>query len=45
MADQAHELVVPMTRGTQDDFIPGVVIAGSSVMHERIRAGAATLSF
>jgi predicted peroxiredoxin len=30
---------------TQDDFIAGVSIAGSSVMHERIKAGAATLSF
>jgi predicted peroxiredoxin len=29
----------------QEDFIEGVAIAGSSVMHERIRAGAATLSF
>jgi predicted peroxiredoxin len=29
----------------QDDLIPGVEIAGSSVMHERIKAGAATLSF
>jgi predicted peroxiredoxin len=29
----------------QDDFIEGVIIAGSSVMHERIKAGAATLSF
>jgi predicted peroxiredoxin len=29
----------------QDDLIEGVVIAGSSVMHERIKAGAATLSF
>ncbi len=30
---------------TQEDLIEGVVIAGSSVMHERIKAGAATLSF
>ena len=30
---------------TQDDLIPGVVIAGSSVVHERLKAGAATLSF
>jgi len=30
---------------TQDDLIEGVTIAGSSVMHERIKAGAATLSF
>lgn len=29
----------------QEDLIPGVVIAGSSAMHERIKAGAATLSF
>ena len=29
----------------QSDLIDGVEIAGSSVMHERIRAGAATLSF
>ena len=30
---------------TQDDLIEGVTIAGASVMHERIKAGAATLSF
>lgn len=30
---------------TQDDLMEGVTIAGSSVMHERIKAGAATLSF
>jgi len=30
---------------TQDDLIPGTVITGASVMHELIRAGAATLSF
>jgi predicted peroxiredoxin len=29
----------------QGDLIDGVEIAGSSVMHERIKAGAATLSF
>lgn len=29
----------------QKDLIEGVRIAGSSVMHERIKAGAATLSF
>jgi predicted peroxiredoxin len=29
----------------QSDLIDGVEIAGSSVMHERIKAGAATLSF
>jgi predicted peroxiredoxin len=29
----------------QEDLISGAVIAGASVMHERIRAGAATLSF
>lgn len=30
---------------TQDDFIEGVTIVGSTAMHERIMAGAATLSF
>ena len=30
---------------TQEDFIEGVVIQGASAMHERIKAGAATLSF
>lgn len=29
----------------QDDFIDGVTISGASAMHERIKAGAATLSF
>ena len=29
----------------QGDLIDGVVIAGSSVVHKRIKAGAATLSF
>jgi predicted peroxiredoxin len=29
----------------QADFIDGVVIAGASVMHAEIKAGAATLSF
>lgn len=29
----------------QENLIEGVVIAGSSVMHERIKHGAATLSF
>jgi predicted peroxiredoxin len=29
----------------QDDLIEGVVITGASAMHERIKAGAATLSF
>jgi predicted peroxiredoxin len=29
----------------QNDLIEGVVIAGASVMHERIKLGAATLSF
>ena len=29
----------------QDNLLDGVIIAGSSVMHERIKAGAATLSF
>jgi predicted peroxiredoxin len=30
---------------TQEDFIEGVKIVGASAMHERIIAGAATLSF
>lgn len=30
---------------TQENLIDGVVIAGSSVMHELIKRGAATLSF
>ncbi|MBU6281726.1 DsrE family protein [bacterium] len=30
---------------TQDDLIPGVTIQGASAMHERLKAGAATLSF
>ena len=30
---------------TNEDFIEGVNIAGSSVMHARLLAGAATLSF
>jgi len=29
----------------QQDFIEGVTIAGSSVIHERLKRGAATLSF
>jgi predicted peroxiredoxin len=29
----------------QEDFIEGVTIVGSSAMHERLLAGAATLSF
>ena len=29
----------------QENLLEGVIIAGSSVMHERIKAGAATLSF
>lgn len=29
----------------QSDFVEGVIITGASVMHERIKAGAATLSF
>ncbi len=29
----------------QDDLLPGVIIAGASVMHEEIKKGAATLSF
>ncbi|HSN21745.1 MAG TPA: DsrE family protein [Usitatibacter sp.] len=30
---------------TQEDFIDGVTIAGASVMHEKLKAGAASLSF
>jgi predicted peroxiredoxin len=30
---------------TQEDLIDGVVIAGASAMHERLKAGAASLSF
>ena len=30
---------------TQEDFIEGVVITGASAMHERLKAGAASLSF
>ena len=30
---------------TQEDLIEGVVITGASAMHERLKAGAATLSF
>jgi len=30
---------------TAEDLIEGVVITGASAMHERIKAGAATLSF
>src|SRR5439155_12266651 len=30
---------------SQEDLIEGVVITGASAMHERIKAGAATLSF
>jgi predicted peroxiredoxin len=34
------------TRGyTQEDFIEGVKIVGASAMHERLLAGAASLSF
>lgn len=29
----------------EDDFVEGVVMAGSSVMHARLAAGAASLSF
>jgi len=29
----------------QEDFIEGVVISGASVIHERLKAGAASLSF
>lgn len=30
---------------TQEDFIDGVTIAGASVIHEKFKAGAASLSF
>lgn len=30
---------------TAEDFVEGVTIVGASVMHERIKQGAATLSF
>jgi predicted peroxiredoxin len=30
---------------TQEDFIDGVVIQGASAMHERLKAGATSLSF
>lgn len=30
---------------TQEDFIEGVTIAGASVVHEKLKAGAASLSF
>jgi len=30
---------------TQEDFIDGVTIQGASAMHERLKAGAASLSF
>jgi predicted peroxiredoxin len=30
---------------TEENFIDGVTITGASAMHERIKAGAATLSF
>lgn len=30
---------------TQEDFIDGVTVAGASAMHERLKAGAASLSF
>ena len=30
---------------TQDDLIPGVTLQGASAMHERLKAGAASLSF
>lgn len=30
---------------TQEDFIEGVTIAGASVIHERLKNGAASLSF
>jgi len=30
---------------TQEDLVEGVVITGAGAMHERLKAGAATLSF
>jgi len=30
---------------TQEDLVPGVMIQGASAMHERLKAGAASLSF
>ena len=30
---------------TPDDFMPGVTVQGASAMHERLKAGAASLSF
>lgn len=57
MAQEPRELVVLVTRGTDhelssvaftiacEDFIEGVTIAGASVIHERFKAGAASLSF
>jgi len=30
---------------TQEDFVEGVTIQGASAMHERLKAGAASLSF
>lgn len=30
---------------TQEDFIEGVQVAGASVVHEKLKAGAASLSF
>lgn len=30
---------------SEDDLVDGVVVTGASLMHERIKAGAATLSF
>jgi len=30
---------------TQEDFIEGVTIAGASVIHDKLKAGAASLSF
>lgn len=30
---------------TQEDFIDGVQVAGASVIHEKLKAGAASLSF
>lgn len=30
---------------SEDDLVEGVIVSGASVIHERIKAGAATLSF
>jgi hypothetical protein len=44
-----RELVVLVTRGTDHELssvtLPGVTVQGASAMHERLKAGAASLSF